>query len=138
MVWELLISESADKQLGKLDKAIERKIRNFLEDVCQLQDPSDRGHPLTGPWAGFHRYRVGQIRIIVEIDRHVVTVTVLKVRLPDPHQAQVAKMMESRMAPCGSGILPLLVCQSPRWRFNKVPLGIPRGSGNLNLLLTIS
>ena len=54
-------------------------------------------------------------------------------RLPDPHQAQVAKMMESRMAPCGSGILPLLVCQSPRWRFNKVPLGIPRGSGNLNL-----
>jgi hypothetical protein len=36
------------------------------------------------------------------------------------------------MAPCGSGILPLLVCQSPRWRFNKVPLGIPRGSGNLN------
>ena len=41
----------------------------------------------------------------------------MKFRLPDPHQAQVAKMMESRMAPCGSGILPLLVCQSPRWRF---------------------
>jgi hypothetical protein len=61
-----------------------------------------------------------------------------KFRLPDPHQAQIATMMESSMAPCGSGILPLLVCQSPRWRFNKVPLSIPRGSGNLNLLWTIS
>jgi hypothetical protein len=42
-------------------------------------------------------------------------------------------MMESRMASCGSGILPLLTCQAPRWRFHKVPLGIPRGSGNLKL-----
>ncbi len=39
------------------------------------------------------------------------------------------------MAPCGSGILPLLACQTPRWRFHKVPLGIPCGSGGLNSLL---
>lgn len=83
MAWELLISDSADKQLGKLDKDILRKVRSFLDDVCQLQNPADRGHPLTGPWAGFHRYRVGQIRIIVEIDRSVITVTVVKVSRRD-------------------------------------------------------
>jgi len=78
-VWKLIIAESADRQLGKLDKSIERKVRKFLEEACQLADPADRGHPLTGPWVGFHRYRVGQIRIIVSIERFIVTVTVIKV-----------------------------------------------------------
>jgi hypothetical protein len=35
------------------------------------------------------------------------------------------------MALCRSGILPLLACQAPRWRFYKVPFGIPCGSGSL-------
>ncbi len=56
---------------------------------------------------------------LISAERHCATGKnwLNRFRLPDPHQAQVAKMMESRMAPCGSGILPLLVCQSPRWRF---------------------
>ncbi|TXT38655.1 MAG: RelE protein [Comamonadaceae bacterium] len=79
MVWHLHISETAEKQLSKLDKGIERKIRKYLEEVCELADPADRGHALTGPWAGFHRYRVGQIRIITHIERQIVTVTVVTV-----------------------------------------------------------
>jgi len=51
-----------------------RKIKDYLEEVCQLDDPAVRGHGLTGPWAGFHRYRLGQIRIIVSIERAVVTI----------------------------------------------------------------
>lgn len=79
MAWTLIISETADKQLSKLDKAIEKKIRAYLEDVCTLSNPADRGHSLTGPYAGLHRYRVGQLRIMVSIERQVITVTVLEV-----------------------------------------------------------
>lgn len=41
-------------------------------------DPAERGHPLSGPLAGQHRYRIGQLRIIVRIQRLIVTVTVIK------------------------------------------------------------
>lgn len=79
MRWSLHYDPCAFKELAKLDKGIQRKIKDYLADVCQLDDPAARGHGLTGPWAGFHRYRLGQIRIIVSIERTVVTVTVIKI-----------------------------------------------------------
>jgi mRNA interferase RelE/StbE len=79
MLWTLVYDPAAEKELSKLDKGIARKIRKYLDEVCELPDPADRGHPLTGPWAGFHRYRVGQIRIIAEIERQIITISVLKI-----------------------------------------------------------
>lgn len=79
MAWVLIYDPAAQKELSKLDKAIQRSVKKHLDEVCSLKDPADRGHPLTGPWAGFHRYRVGQIRIIAEIERNIITVTVIKI-----------------------------------------------------------
>jgi mRNA interferase RelE/StbE len=78
MAWELLYDADAEKALAKLDKAIGRKVVAFLDEVCQLDDPASRGHPLSGPWAGFHRYRVGQLRIIVKIERGRVELHVIQ------------------------------------------------------------
>lgn len=79
MAWKLVFTETASKQIDRLDKDIQRKLKLYLADACQLENPADRGHSLTGPWSGFHRYRVGQIRIIIRIERSIVTVTVVKV-----------------------------------------------------------
>ncbi len=79
MAWQLIYDPAAEKELSKLDKGVQRTIRVYLDNVTQLDNPADKGHPLTGAWAGFHRYRVGQIRIIVAIERNIVTVTVLKI-----------------------------------------------------------
>jgi mRNA interferase RelE/StbE len=79
MAWRLEYDPAANKELGKLDRAIQKKIKAYLDDVCELVDPTARGHGLTGPWAGLHRYRVGQLRIIVSIDHGIVTVTVIKI-----------------------------------------------------------
>ena len=79
MAWQLIYDPAAEKELSKLDKGVQRTIKAYLENVSQLDNPADKGHPLTGVWAGFHRYRVGQIRIIVEIERNIVTVTVIKI-----------------------------------------------------------
>ena len=79
MTWALVFDPAAKKDLAKLDKAIQRAVKSFLTEVCKLQDPASRGHALTGPWAGFHRYRVGQLRIIVKIHRQQITITVLVV-----------------------------------------------------------
>lgn len=55
--------------------------------VWQLEfDPKAervRGHPLSNILAGQHTYRIGQLRIIVRIQRLIVTVTVLKLERRD-------------------------------------------------------
>lgn len=79
MAWQLAYDAAAEKELGKLDRAIQKKVKAYLAEVCELADPAARGHGLTGPWAGLHRYRVGQLRIIVSIERGIVTVTVIKI-----------------------------------------------------------
>lgn len=83
MTWVLKYAETADKQLGKLDKSIAREAKKFLAEICELKDPASRGHPLSGPLAGQHTYRIGQLRIIVRIQRLIVTVTVLKLERRD-------------------------------------------------------
>jgi len=83
MLWKLHFDPGAYKELSKLDKGVQRKIKDYLTEVCQLQDPATRGHSLTGPWTGFHRYRLGQIRIIVSIERAEVTVSVIKINRRD-------------------------------------------------------
>ena len=75
MAWKLVISDTAERQLSNLDRSVSKTAKKYLTEVCQLADPADRGHPLTGKWAGFHRYRVDQLRLIVEIDRNVITLT---------------------------------------------------------------
>ena len=79
MAWELLYDPKAEKELSKLDKAVQRDVHKYLVGVCKLQDPADRGHPLTGPYAGLHRYRVGQLRIIASIERNIITITVIAI-----------------------------------------------------------
>ena len=79
MRWTLHYDPSAFKELAKLDKGIQRNIKDYLAEICHLDDPAARGHGLTGPWAGFHRYRLGQIRIIVSIERTEVTIIVIKI-----------------------------------------------------------
>jgi len=79
MSWKLRITDEAKKQLSKLDKGIQRTVSNYLRECAQLQDPASRGHALTGPWAGYHRYRVGQLRIVVSIERNEVTILVVTI-----------------------------------------------------------
>ena len=79
MVWALEYDPGAKKELAKLDQAVARSVKKYLDEVCQLVDPASRGHGLTGPMAGQHRYRIGQIRMIVEIQRRVVTILVVKI-----------------------------------------------------------
>lgn len=79
MRWRLEYAETAEKALAKLDKAEARKLMAYMSELCALADPADRGHPLTGPLAGKHRYRIGQLRIICDIKRAVIVIHVLKI-----------------------------------------------------------
>ena len=69
------MSETAEKQLAKLDRQVARRIRAFLrERVSVLDDPRSIGDALKGSELGeFWKYRVGDWRLICEIrDKHIL------------------------------------------------------------------
>ena len=81
MQWTIEFSETAKKQLKKLDPQTRQRILRYLEDrVQRLDNPRDLGKSLTGSALGdFWRYRVGDYRVIVEIRDNELVVIVVKI-----------------------------------------------------------
>lgn len=79
MVWRIDISATAEKQLGKLDRPVAQRILTFLrERVVVLDDPRAIGEALRGGALGeFWKYRVGDWRVICEIQDKQIVITVL-------------------------------------------------------------
>lgn len=81
LAWQIEFEDAALKELAKLDKPVARRIVTFLrERVAVLDDPRSIGEALKGSKLGdFWKYRVGDYRIITNIEDGVMRVLVLKV-----------------------------------------------------------
>ena len=80
MPWKVSISETADKQLARLGRQEEKRIRRFLRERVELCDnPRSFGDPLLGNFSGLWRYRVGDFRLICDIQDEDIIVLVLKI-----------------------------------------------------------
>jgi len=81
LAWRIEFEDAALKELGKLDKPVARRILAFLrERVAVLDDPRSIGEALKGSKLGeFWKYRVGDYRIITNIEDGVMRILVLKV-----------------------------------------------------------
>ena len=81
MLWAIEVSEQARKQLMKLDKPVAKRITSFLrERVAQLDDPRNIGEALKGSTLGeFWKYRVGDYRLICEIQDGKLNILVVKI-----------------------------------------------------------
>lgn len=65
--WRLQTSPQFDKTARGMDREVLRRIRIYLERVCDLEDPRQRGKALTGNLTGYWCYRIGDWRVVVEI-----------------------------------------------------------------------
>ncbi len=87
MAWTIEVSEKAFRALRKMDKQTARRIRNELLEIAKLEDPRSRGKTLTGNLAGVWRYRVGDYRILCDIEDGRLVVVVVDVA----HRREVYK-----------------------------------------------
>jgi mRNA interferase RelE/StbE len=80
LAWRIEVSQTAEKQLAKLDRAVARRIVAFLrERVSVLDDPRVIGEALKGSESGeFWKYWVGDWRLICQIDDAHITITVVR------------------------------------------------------------
>ncbi len=80
MAWTIEYAETAKKQLRKLDKLAARRIVDFMDErVAASDDPRGMGKALKGSLGELWRYRVGDYRIICDLQDGVLTVLVLQV-----------------------------------------------------------
>ena len=81
MAWTISYTETALKQLRKLDRPVARRLMDFMDErVVGTADPRSVGKALTGPLLGsYWRYRVGDYRIICDLQDGALTVLVLEV-----------------------------------------------------------
>jgi mRNA interferase RelE/StbE len=79
--WKVEIDREAKRDLDKLDPQVTRRIERFLyERVATLVDPRSIGEALRGSKLGeLWRYRVGDWRIICEIQDAKLVVLALRV-----------------------------------------------------------
>ena len=64
---------------SKLDKSVQRRIKNYLDDIVQLENPRSRGKALVGNLVNLWRYRVGDYRIICDIQDEKILITILRI-----------------------------------------------------------
>ena len=80
MAWTLEYSRTARKFIEKLDPQTQRRIHDLMEGrVAFLDNPRDAGKPLKGPLATFWVYRVGDYRIICDMQDDKLVILVVTI-----------------------------------------------------------
>jgi mRNA interferase RelE/StbE len=81
LAWKIELEAGARKELEKLDKPVARRIAGFLmRRVAHLDDPRSIGQALKGSELGnFWKYRVGDYRIICDIQDERMVVLALRI-----------------------------------------------------------
>lgn len=81
MAWQIELTETAEKQLAKLDRPVAKRIRDFLrERLILLDDPRSIGEALKGSQLGeFWKYRVGDYRVIARIENGQLVILIVRI-----------------------------------------------------------
>lgn len=80
MDWRVEFTETAEKQLSKLDRKAQTDIFRYLEKrIATGEDPHRLGDPLRKDLSGLWKYRIGDYRVVCDIQDEKVLVLVLRV-----------------------------------------------------------
>ena len=65
--WSVEFTPRAEKALKQLDRSVRKRVLGKLREIQRADDPRDFLKPMTGPLAGMFRLRVGDYRVIIDI-----------------------------------------------------------------------
>mgnify|MGYP003009751575 CR=1 FL=1 len=101
MAWRIEFTRNADKVMRKLDKDVAARVFDELDEIAKLEDPRSRGKALTGNLAGVWRYRVGDYRILCDIndenDEHTVLDVADDLVVADPIAPEAGEVAHQRL-----------------------------------------
>lgn len=87
MAWKIEIDKGVQRSMKKLDRNVAKRIIAKLREISQLEDPRSTGKALVGNLAELWRYRVGDYRIVCDIEDEVLLILVIDIA----HRSKVYK-----------------------------------------------
>ena len=81
MAWAIELTDTAQRQLEKLDKSVGNRIAKFLrERLARLENPRSIGEALKGErWGTLWKYRVGDYRLIASIEDQRLVILIVTI-----------------------------------------------------------
>ena len=76
-MWKIEWDLRAEKDLRKCDKPTQKRITQYIEKVVAENNPRQRGSALSHNKSGLWRYRVGDYRLICQIEDSYFIVLVI-------------------------------------------------------------
>lgn len=83
--WQLRTAPQFAREARQLDRQVLTKVKTYLEGVCELDDPRQRGKGLTANLTSYWRYRLGDWRVLVEIRDTELVIVAITIR----HRSEV-------------------------------------------------
>jgi mRNA interferase RelE/StbE len=78
--YTVVLTPIAEKQLSKLDKYTSKFIKNWIaKNLEGTTEPRQHGKPLTANRVGQWRYRIGDYRIICQIEDSKIIILILEI-----------------------------------------------------------
>ena len=80
MIYEIRTTDKFDKSFKKLDRQVQRIIKTWIDkNLMNCDDPRVHGKALTANRSGQWRYRVGDYRILAEIQDNKLVLILIDV-----------------------------------------------------------
>jgi len=80
MKYKLFFLKEAAEEFKKLDKAVQRIIKEKLEILAQNPELLKNNiKPLKGKYKGLYRLRVGNYRVIYRLEKEKITILVIRI-----------------------------------------------------------
>nr|DAJ41525.1 MAG TPA: Cytotoxic translational repressor [Caudoviricetes sp.] len=80
MTWDVEYTEQAVKQLRKMDRYTRDLILSWVEkNLVGTEDPRQHGKGLTANRSGQWRYRIGDYRLIADIQDEKIVILILNI-----------------------------------------------------------
>ncbi|MCY3893291.1 MAG: type II toxin-antitoxin system RelE/ParE family toxin [Acidimicrobiaceae bacterium] len=83
MAWRIDYTDTAMRQMRKLNKPSARRIMDYMDERVESGDPRRTGRMLSGPLGRLWRYRVADFRVICDIQDDAPRVLVVTVARRD-------------------------------------------------------
>lgn len=80
MAWTIEYTETALRWLRKTDRQVARRILDFMDErVAKADDPRGMGKALSNQFSGLWRYRIGDYRLIRDLQDERLCVLVVEI-----------------------------------------------------------
>lgn len=82
MVYKVLYTESAQRDLSKIDRLDVRKILTKIDNILELTNPLSKAKRLTNYQPATYRFRIGDYRAVFRLDHktnQIIILIILKI-----------------------------------------------------------